>query len=266
MQTARLRATFFALLALVLGSGDLSHGAQGPFGISASVTHSQNLNDYQDETMSRTNDYAVVPRYKWASITSLLILTYSQDLRHPERNDLGDIALKTLFNSHDFSKVQLSPSLTFVSPQSKYSRENLNLEGALSAKLEAAIQKKLLIPGLSLAAAIGAGRSFHRYETNISGRANIQHTSPQTLSASYDYKSVSISAEFHHINRWSYSGQMTEAFEHAEEISYSPANFIAIALGHTNAGPMLKVNGIDSNLKLIDDNNSLVYARVGIQY
>lgn len=266
MHKAGLRATIFALLPLIIGSVSISYGLEKPFALSASISHSQSLNNYQDGSVKKENSYKFVPSYKWSSLTSVLFLSYSQDLRYPENNDIGDIALKNIFHPHDFSRIQLVPALSFVVPQSKKSREDTNLEGAISARIDASIQKKLLIPGLSLGAGVSLGRSFHRYDTAVSGGSNTQYSSRQSVVAGYEYRSFSIGAEFHHINMWNYAGNMSDAFEHAEELSYALADHVSFSLGHTNAGSMLKANGIDSNFKLIDDNNSLAYAKVGIQY
>ena len=291
MQSKAGSVTFFALFSLMLFSSTSSFAQSNPvpaapvnqnlvtstvglkkedakpFAFTLTAARSRSLYDYKDGTLAETNDFEFLPSYTWSKGKTTLYMTFSQDLRATDdASDIGDMALIHSFKGWNFAKIKLAPSLTTTLPQSKLSREIKNLEGAISTKLTAAIQPKLLITGLSLASSISLGRSFHRYNTDITGALNNQYTSRQTILTSYAFGIFSIDTEFHHINAWTYNGTLKESFEHAEEASIALGDHFGFTLGHTNAGSIFKENGYESNLKLIDDNNSLVYAKVSMQY
>ncbi|WP_413290225.1 hypothetical protein [Bdellovibrio sp. HCB337] len=238
-----------------------------PFSIMLSASRTRSLNNFKDGSLSESNDYEFLPSYKWAYGKTSLYFTFSEDLRAEEdASDFNDIAWINSFKGWELSKIKLSPSVTVTIPQSKESREIKNLETAMSAKMTASIKEEYLIPGLSLAASVSAGRSFHRYNTALTGEVNNQYSSRQVLMGGYAVGIFSFDAEFHHINAWTYNGVLKESFEHAEEMSVSIGDHFGFTLGHTNAGSVFKVDGYTSNYKLIDENNSLVYAKVSMQY
>lgn len=239
-----------------------------PFSVTFAVARERSLYDYQDGTLQESNSYELAPSYAWSLGKTSLLLAYSEDLRAPDNNagDIADIALNHSLKGWDFSLVKLIPSMTVISPQSKVSRNLKNLETAISLRLTAAIQEERLIPGFSLAAALSLRRNFHRYDTDLEGQPNPQYSSRQSLMVGYAFGAFSLDSEFHHINSWSYGGRLNEEFEHAEEFTFSATDSLALSLGHTNGGSVFKANGYESNYQLIDDNNSLVYARVSMQY
>jgi hypothetical protein len=291
MQLANVGTTFFALFALIIGSSSLSYGQSKnvstqvstsrtakkeikkpveaeppPFSILVTGSHSVSLYDYQDGTRKETNDFEFMPSYQWLGNVTSLYGTFSQDVRDSEKTDIGDLNLIQKIRPFDFSRIKLIPAVTAVLPEAKESRELYNLEGAFAAKLTAAIQEKLLIPGFSFAVAGSFARNAHRYETAMDGSQNSQYTSRQSVYSGYEYKLLTINVEFHHINKWTYAGGMKESFEHTEEVGVNAGDHYNFALGHTNAGTALKANARDSNIQLVDDNNSLVYAKVSMKY
>lgn len=291
MQFKTSAVTFFALLGLMVISSASSSAqtsntttppppagalqtvaapkpaAPKPFGLVFTASRTRSLYDFQDGNLTESNDYEFIPSYAWSKGKVTLYMSYSEDLRATEdSSDIGDIAVINSFKAWDLSKIKLSPSVTVTIPQSKESREIRNLDTALSLKLTASVKEEYLLPGFSLAAALSGGRSFHRYTTTLDGDVSNQYSSRQTLMAGYAVGLFSFDTEFHHINAWSYNGRLKESFEHAEEMSISIGDHYGFTVGHTNAGSVFKANGYESNYKLIDENNSLVYAKVSMQY
>lgn len=273
MQKLNFGPLLLIIFCLTLGFGSHSYAQThaektkpSPFSILTTASHSRSLYDYQDGTRSESNDFEFMPSYKWKDNVTALYWTYSQDMRFPEKADIGDFALINAFKAIDFSRVKLAPSITLIMPQSKESRSVRNLEGALAAKLGVSIQQKLLIPGFSFGVSVSAARNFHRYDTAIDGSLNNQYSSRQVVMTSYTRGIFTVGGEFHHLNAWTYAGNLKESFEHAEEASVALGKHFEFTLGHTNSGSVFKENAKDSNVKLIDDNNSLVYAKVSMQY
>lgn len=240
--------------------------APRPFSISLGFSHSQSLVDHKDGQRQESNSFELIPSYKWSWGSTLLIFELSEDVRNPGSSDISDIMIAHGFNGWNTARFVLVPSLSFVIPQSKDSRINKNLETSLGGKLTVAIQKKLLLPGLSLKGSLGLVRHIHRYDTSLTGAVLNQYSSSQGLATGYSWGRLSLDLNFTHLNSWSYQGTLKESYQHSEEISLAMGEHFAIALGHTNGGSVFKDNGYTSNYTFVDENNSMVYARLGMQY
>jgi hypothetical protein len=90
---------------------------------------------------------------------------------------------------------------------------------------------------------------------------NFTYSSSQTLALSYEWPvGISISATLVHRNALTYQSNIRESFEISEELGYEINKTFSVAVGHTNSGNALKANGVDSNIQLMDENSSMVYA------
>ncbi|MGZ3743930.1 MAG: hypothetical protein ACXWRE_11430 [Pseudobdellovibrionaceae bacterium] len=280
MHSRTLVITFFVLLCAVLtlsirslaqsASNTSASGAKPEavkaFGMSAALSKSVSLVNFQDGDRQETNDLELMASYKWRLGTTLAIFSFSDDVRDPGNSDLGDVALATGFKGWDFSRIKLQPSLTLVIPASKDSRINKNLQTAVSGKLSAAIQERLLIPGFSFKGNLSFGRNIHRYETALDGSVLNKYSSKQGFSTGYSRGIFSFYLDFSHNNSWTYQDNLKESYEHTEEASLALGENFGFTLGHTNGGSVFKENGYASNYQLVDENNSLVYAKVSWQY
>jgi len=237
-----------------------------PFGISASIGKTLSLYDFQDGSRVEENSLELVPSYSWSLGKTLLVMSFADDVRNPGNSSMGDIVIVNAFKPWDFARFKLSSGVSVVVPQSKDSKENSNLQTAISGKLTAAIQKHLLQPGFRFSGNISLSRSFHRYDTAVDGRVLNQQSSSQGLAAGYDIGPFSFDVDFRHNNSWSYQGNMKESYGHREEASVGFADHYSFAVGHSNDGSVFKADGYSSNYKLIDENNSLVYATLSMQF
>jgi hypothetical protein len=242
--------------------------APSPFSISAGLSKTKSLIDHNDGSRQESNDLEVIPSYAFSWGKTLAVFAFSDDLRDPGNSDMDDIAIATAFKGWDFKRFKLAPSLTVVIPESKDSRINKNLETAISGKLTAAVQPRLLIPGLEFATYITFGRNFHRYDTALDGKVLNQYSSKQGFSVGYTIGILSASVDFVHINGWTYQGNLKEAYQHSEEVGIAMGDHFGLAVGISN-GPgasVFKQDGYSSNYQFIDENNTLAYAKVSVQY
>lgn len=240
--------------------------AESPYSISAAMSGSRSLNDFQDGTRSDSVDFEMIPAYKWKYGLSRAILTYSHDPKDNQNSDIGDIAFAHGFKPIDFERLQLGPAVSAILPESKKSRELRNLEAAAGVSMTVGIQERLLMKGFYIKTGLSFNQNFHRYETALDGSLNNKYSSRQSIYSGYAYEQFAFDVEFHHINAWSYLGTNRESFEHAEELSVMLAKHYSLALGHTNSGSVFRANATDSNVRLIDERSSLVYAKIGIRY
>lgn len=245
--------------------------AASNYNISMSVTRSTNLIDFQDGSRSDTLDYSISPSLKTSYGSFATSITYSQNLRDQysrTASDWGDVPLSFSFKPTTFKLLErnakLSYSITAVLPLSQYSVKKDQLRTAISGRIGFA-----LMPdgnGFGYSAGISLGRSIHSYEEDINGSVLNQYSSNQTLAISYGLDDWSFSVDFANRTRLTYRNSVKSTFDISEEVSYSVNRNIQLAVGHTNAGSTLKPNGTDSNIDLYNENNSSVYASLGLNY
>lgn len=238
-----------------------------PFTIGVSLARTRSLYDYQDGTLKESTD---VGGSLGLSLTDLwkvsLKFAYSQDERDSEASGWGDTSISVSRKASTFSNFTMAPAMTVTAPTSKDSGTRQNMTGALTGSLKFGFAEGVLAEGFSLGAGLSLTRIFHDYDTAIDGKVNTQWSSSQSLSAGYKIGDFSISASFAHKNGLSYQDQLRENFEHSEEIAWQGHKNVSFAIGHALSGSALKANGVDSNLSLMNENNSMVYGSISASY
>lgn len=227
------------------------------------------LYDYQDGTSSSGLDYSLRFNLKLSKDYTLrLDGSYSQDPKRPQNDDFNDTSLGLVRAPFELGKlIKLGYKVGAVAPTSKKSSTLQNMQGAATAGLTVMINPDRLIPGLAVVSGLSLRRNFHQYDTAMNGEVNTQYSSSQSLSVGYDWAyGISTTVEFVHKNGLTYQNNIKESFEHTEEIGYEINKTISVAVGHTNSGNALKPNGTDSNVSLIDENSSLVYASATVAF
>lgn len=234
---------------------------------SFAVYRNTSLYDFQDGTRRDSADYVLKMGLKITPDYSLSVQGgYSQDLHHSEYDDFGDTSVSLGRKAIPLGLyVLLSPSITAIVPTSKMSHTVQNLESAYRVGASFSLNP-VVNPNLVLGLGLSGGQNFHQYDTDINGNVLNQYSFNQTLIAGYNLGNFSLSAIYIHKNAWTYQHTLKEAFEHYEEIGYGVNNSLAVAIGHSNGGSALKANGSDSNLALINENDSMVYGALTLMF
>ncbi len=240
---------------------------QSAFSGSLGATRGTNLIDHQDGSRGDSMDYELNMVYKLSKNFGLSVKSgYSQDLKDSEANDFTDTSLSLSKSPIELGHyVMASPSTTIILATSKKSRIMQNLKSGIRVGTSFALNPTVN-PNLSLAVSISGGQNFHDFDTDINGKVLNKYSFSQSLSLGYAFGDFSISTIFIHKNGWSYQNNMSEAFEHAQELGYKINERFSTALGHTNSGAALKANGEDSNFALINENSSIVYGTLTLAF
>lgn len=242
------------------------------FHIAASVTRSTNLIDFQDGSRSDSMDYQVSPSLKMSIGTLSTSLSYSQDLKDESStaSDIGDIPLKFSFNRtkldwFETKQASLGYSLTAVIPASKMSVKKDELKTAISGAVSFSVTPKDG-EGFSYSAGLSVGQNIHAYEEDINGSVLNKYSSNQSIALGYAISNWSFDVSFANRTRLTYKNSTKSSFEISEEISYAINDNFGAAIGHSNSGASLKPNGTDTNIDLINENSSVVYASLNVTY
>ncbi|MGE5086973.1 MAG: hypothetical protein ACM3MG_11775 [Bacillota bacterium] len=227
------------------------------------ASRSTNLYDFQDGTRQDGMDYIARVNINLTKIHLIRIDGgYTQSMTNPEMSDWNDTSISFRKNPTLISwPVLLGYSVGGVIPTSKDSYKRQNSIASATTSLTAAINPSVLKPGVSVTGILSFAKNFHEYETDINGKVLNQYTSSQILSLSYEWPArISISANLVHRNALTYQNNIRESFEISEELGYDINKRFSVALGHSNSGNALKPNGVDSNIQVMDENSSVIYA------
>ncbi len=209
----------------------------GPGSLSSGISYTQNLNDTDGES-STINDSN---------------LKYSLE---PRKIILGSTAVN----------VDWGASASAIIPFSKKSREVDQLQTALilATNLTLVASDELAVSGLGFSLGVSAGQNFHSFQTDKNGNYLNKNSSNQSISFFYSLNKIRFLVSYANKIRWAYQGEVRNSFEFSQDITWSFLDFWTAELGHTNSGSALKPNGMDSNLSVIDEDNSIVY--LGLSY
>lgn len=233
------------------------------------MSRSTSLYDFQDGSRTDGLDYEGRLSIKISSKYSLLFIGgYSQNLKNSEGDDFSDTAVIASRAATEMGKLLLMGyGISSILPTSKDTYKNKGLLGSIGTSLNLKLNPDRLINGLGISGSVSIGRNFHEFETALDGKVNTQYSSKQSLALEYDLGAgFSLSGSFIHRNTWSYQNVMRDSFESSEELGYQFNPTFAIAVGHANSGATLKPNGTDSNVQLINENTSLVYASTTVMF
>lgn len=247
------------------------------FSIEALIARSTSLYDHKDGTAKAGVDYLVSPKIKTSLGTIKAAISYSQDVKDEseEASSFNDIPLSFSLtpNKWQWSApyiLTLTPYTSVLLPVAKTSIKRDQLQTSISVGASFGIIPDGIAPkkdgAWSLALALSAGQNVHVYETNRGGEVLNHYLSNQSMNLGYSYKDFSFGVEFINKSRWTYNGNSKNSFEHTEEIGYGINDHLNVALGHSNTGSALKSNAVDSNLSLVNENDSMIYVSMGLAF
>jgi|GEM_PF-2030921 hypothetical protein len=231
------------------------------------AARSTSLYDFQDGTRQDGMDYTLrLAANLGDSYNVKLTAIYAQDLNNPTANDFKDTNIAFARKPTPLGDyLGVVPMLGVAFATSKASKAQ-ELEYAGKAGLVGLIGIDKLITGTSATLALVGQKNIHKYETSTTGTVNNSYLFVQNLTLGYGYKDVSLTLDFVHVNMWSYQDVMRDVFEMTQELGWAINKTFTVAIGHTNGGSTLKADGISSNVQVMNENSSMVYASTTISF
>lgn len=237
---------------------------------SAMVSLSRSTSLYDQKDGSRRDSGDVYARLglkvtdNWGLSTAI---GHSTDLNNSEYSDFGDVSFGASRKAMKLGTLMSwTPSLAAIFPTSKSSQVYQNMLFAAGGTVSVALVPEILPENLTVGFAVGLTRLVHQYEENSLGGVNTEWSSRQSASVGYSLGRFSLSAQFIHRNSLSYQGTLREGFDHTEDLSYQASDNLSVSIGHSLSGSALRPNGQDSNLALVNENDSTVYGSLTVSY
>ena len=246
------------------------------FSISADLSQSRNLVDFQDGSREDSTELLIVPSYKTKLGKFSAKIQYAQNQKNSEDilNGFADALLTYTYPPIDWDWsppyiIFISPGFTMVAPISKVSQKQTELQTSAIFNFNLGIKPDQLLKSehaWSFLLGLTAGRNFHPFEEDINGAVLNKYSSNQSLTISYSYSDWSLTLDLVNRSRWTYKDNVKQSFITNQEIGYDINSNLAISVGHTNEASAQKADGMNSNLNIIDEKTSTVFATVGVKF
>jgi len=250
-----------------LKRAEIDSGLSGSVGLS----YSQSMVDYQDGSKKSSAGGSAELS---GSITSNWTLSgevgFAQNLRDPEdvENGVTDLSIGLSQNKRELASWLLGKwSISSSYPLSEVSVKVDNFQGSIGTRYRLILTSDVLAKGWDASFSIGANRNFYKYETDKEGTVLNPHSIRETFAFGYTYQRFSISVDATYAHRFSFEGNVSERLLHSEEIGFDiEPDVWSIAIGHTNRTSWFSKIDQDSNLRLIDEDSSKVYAQTEVSF
>jgi hypothetical protein len=246
------------------------------FSVTAEVSQSRNLVDFQDGSREDATELLLVPSYKTKIGKFSAKIQYAQNQTNSEdiNNGFADALLTYTYPALDWDwsppyVIFISPGFTLVAPISKVSQKQTELQTATIFNFTLGVKPDDLFKNenaWSFLLGLTAGRNFHPYEEDINGVILNKYSSNQSITINYSYSAWSLSLDFINRSRWTYKDNIKQSFIANQEIGYEINPNLNFAIGHTNEASALKADGQSSNLNFSDEKTSTVFATIGVNF
>lgn len=239
-----------------------------PLSFEASISKARSSFDkasdhYQEGTSIKTA--LGVSINDWTYTTKV---SYGFDDVDRDKSDFGDVALQAAPKPMPISNsFVFAPSMVGVMPTSKDSSQRVNQYGALGVIAGFNSKPDAFYNGFGMGFSISLSRLFNQYTTSVDDKVNKQWSSKQKMAFGYTYKdTVGVSIEFIHAAGLDYNNDISQGFAHAEEIGWNVTKNFSLALGHSLEGSVYKPNTRESNINLVDSDDSVTYVSMGVSF
>jgi hypothetical protein len=216
----------------------------------------------QKDQNSSEYSFSTESSFKFSNEMSLkALLNYSSYTKNELQNDFSDLLVSFYFMKTKLgSNLNFKPYLLSTLPISKDSRQRQQMNLGYGAGASLSNQRGMMAGSLTSAGSLSFQKYSHKFETALNSTINTSHSANQQISLGWEYKQIGLLAMFRHINSWNYSNAMKESFFHLQAISWNINNNLSFSAGLSNSGNVLSANQEDVEIRLIDDNNSTLFA------
>lgn len=246
------------------------------FSINADLSQSRNLVDFQDGSRADSTELLVVPAYitKLGRFSAKIQYAQNQSNTEDITNGFADALLTYTYPAIDWDwnspyVIFINPGFSMVAPISKVSQKQTELQTSAIFNFNLGIKPDQLIKSehaWTFLLGLTAGRNFHPFEEDINGAVLNKYSSNQSLTISYAYSAWSLTLDLVNRSRWTYKDNMKQSFIVNQQIGYDISDHLAVSVGHTNEASAQKADGMNSNLNIVDEKTSTVFATIGVKF
>jgi hypothetical protein len=234
---------------------------------------SKTNNLYANDFPVNSITYTLTPAYSFGNYSLASTLSYSQNLNDTSQtytNGLDDTMSSITYappaSDNSIPNKLLGISFTFSTllPTSKYSQIENQFLGAFG--LGTGISLMNVGDGLNSLFAINVGKNYYQFTTDSTHNNLNAYFSNQTYSLGYALGNFNLNLTYVNKSRWSYEGVLKNYFSISQQINYSGIKNVVLAIGHSNKNATFNTIDFSSNVKLVDEENSMLYTNLGFVF
>ncbi|HEX4924815.1 MAG TPA: hypothetical protein VFV50_12045 [Bdellovibrionales bacterium] len=239
--------------------------ASKTLGLSLSVVGKSSLHSSPNDPSKQTaTELWVGPSVKLSEKLKLAgLAVYTRDFENREEpNTITNTKISLSYAAIPLSRIlSLAPLVAVRLPTNREAREDDRLQGGLAAEASLALETGRASGLYRLA----ISRNIHEQVLDRNGSPNIEWNYSNLLKGSYKLTNrVSATLGGEYIISRTYRNFQRQKFDLSEEINIDAGQGFSIDIGHSNSGDALRPNLRDSNIKLFDDEDSVIY--LGLNY
>lgn len=235
--------------------------------VSASIQASSTLQKSEEEGRDANLLFQVAPAYQINENYRVLVgLSTNQSLSRDQRTTFGNTAIHL-----SRSPINLTESDSLIMrmggrlPTNPDDHRLNTFNGALQGTIQIVDRVDLALP-LSIATGLTVLKNFHTYDYNNLGQANVSHTVQPSIAFETSITSsikVAVTTDLTWAN--TYQNVARAQFSIAETLEYEQPSW-RISIGHSNAGDIHKYDGRDYTIRAFDENTSIVFTSLGVNF
>jgi hypothetical protein len=240
--------------------------------LSTTVQASLSSNLYKNSSpdQSLNTSFSIDPSFNWDQLGVTLIghLSLNKDLKGERRQRLNDAYIGStggLYFAQHWSLSLLG--LAFL-PLSEDSKDNRNLTtGIYIAPILSLDGSSMDLPHLRLSLRPSFRQNFHQFETALSGDSNNKSTIGFNLTLSYQVlPSILLISRNNYNKSNTYRGNTRDQYVFEQIISWQFHPRASMSVGHVLGGTPLAPNGVDTDIRFFNRNDSQLYSSIGYTF
>lgn len=239
------------------------------FDLSAIIQGESNLYAAGSRDYQAGGRFQIAPAYRINSnLKASATLTILQDMSSPERKTA--FANTKLAVSHTPIRLTDDTSLILVGggrlPTNSDDRREKTYNGGLLT--ESLLLTQWAPRGFTFTTITGLYlvKNFHTYDRDSRGEVNMDNQAMAYFGVEkYLTPRISLTLDGDYTLATAYNGSRRTLFDIGQSLTYEGDGY-SITIGHTNGGDALQANGTDYNVRVFDQNTSVVYANMRFVY
>jgi hypothetical protein len=267
MKKARFLLLAAPLLLVSAAQAQETGEAKKRFGLLSQIEASSNLKTVEVADHSSSLAFYFYPAYDLSdSFRARAAIESSQDLTGERKftlitSDLGLMHTGVRLNPY----LKLLGVVWFSVPvATSISNTSLITTVRLAPRLAFDFTRKIPLSGFYEAS---FARLFHRYFTTAEGKSNNRYSIAQRVVLSVQLPAkFSIDTDLRLRSGWSYQGSLSNTFVWGESIGYEATPALGFSVGVSNEAGILKANGYESNIALINQATTQISGSVSYTY
>ena len=238
--------------------------------ISLAATYNMAAEAPKEGDQNRYMEYEFIPSLVTGPIKTLVWFKYGQSLIDNSQSEWQDLpiifSMAKPYNAGDY--ITLSPAIAFTIPQTRATKDNVQLNYATNANVIIGLNTKTLgWDGVVLNLQTGYTKMTNEFTTSAKGEPIVSYRLRQRINFWYPIvENLYFKSRVEFNSTFSYENVVKNDFMHFVALEYGFLEKYSVNIGTTNGGPTMTEPNYENNLKFYNDTSSEYFLGVGADF